>query len=227
MTSAQSGIDMSKLRLVPGRAGLEETGFVHVYGEVINETGQPVEAVTVAVDLLDAQGKSLDVGGWLSVHKKEIGAPARETARGEIHYVPAGGSTPFHYVRDTKKIQGTYASHKLSVTARPVTGPMPTAQIDGPSTEKGQGNLVMLKGTFKVTGAESCRSPKALFGFYDGSGKLLDIVEPHQDALDAYFQKEVTPGQAIAFEGKSYPEGGTGAKMKTWASCDWVNPKKK
>src|SRR5687768_3102709 len=149
-----SSVDSSKLRLVPGRAGLEDTGFVHVYGEVINETGQAVENGTVHVDLLHAQGKSVGVGGWLSVHKKEIGAPAGETARGDVPYVPAGGSTPFHSIRDTKKIQGTYASHKLSVTARPARGPKPTAEIEAPQAQKGQADLVMLKGTFKVTGSE-------------------------------------------------------------------------
>jgi len=216
-----SKIDMAKLRLVPGRAGREDTGFVQIYGEVVNETGQPIENVKVHVDLLDAQGKSLDVGGWLSTYKEEIGAQRGEVALGEIRYIPAGGSTPFHYVRDTSKIKGTYASHKLTVTAQPVSGSMPTATIDAPQAVKGDNDLVMLKGTFKVTGSEACRSPNAFFAFYDANGHVMDIVDPHKNALDGFFQKELTPGQTIAFEGKSYPRGGTGAKMKVWASCDY------
>lgn len=232
--SSPNQADPSKLKIEVGRAGLQETNFVEIYGEVHNNTGQAIEFVTVHIDLLDKSGNTLDVGGW----HREItrgggdGSPPRvpiqsaETARGELHYVPAGGSTPFHYIRDASKIKGTYSGHRLSVTARTRSQPIPTATVDGLTTKNGELGQVDLKGTYKVTGSVDCRSPMALVGFYDDKGKLVDLVTPHHSALEGYFQKKLAAGQSVAFEGKSFPFGATNdiqRKTKVWATCDnWI-----
>ena len=214
---ASQAADPAKLKIEVGRAGLQETNFVEIYGEVQNNTGQAIEFVTVHIDLLDKAGNPLDVGGW---HREVHNA---ETARGELHYVPAGGSTPFHYIRDASKIKGTYGSHRLTVTARTRTAPMPTAAIEGLTTKSGEFGQVDLKGTYKVTGSLDCRSPMALVGFYDDKGKLMDLVSPHHSALEGYFQKKLAAGQSVAFEGKSFPHGGEQKKTKVWAICDnWI-----
>jgi hypothetical protein len=219
-SGSQQQADPSKLKIEVGRAGLQETNFVEIYGEVHNNTGQPIEFVTVHIDLLDKAGNALDVGGW---HREVHNA---ETARGELHYVPAGGSTPFHYIRDASKIKGTYGGHRLTVTARTRTAPMPTATIEGLTTKTGEFGQVDLKGNYKVTGSVDCRSPMALVGFYNEKGQLVDVVTPHHSALEGYFQKKLAAGQSVAFEGKSFPFGGGGTnqwKTKVWATCDnWI-----
>jgi hypothetical protein len=219
--AAAAAVDASKLRVEVGRAGLEDESYVHIFGEVHNDTGQPIEAVKVHIELLDAKGAPLEVGGWHREVMKE------ELALGEMHYVPAGGSTPFHYIRDAKKIKGTYGSHRIRATARPRTTPMPTVAIEGLSAKPQDMGQVDLKGTFKVTGTVACRSPEAHVGFFDANGKLVDIVTPHNSALDTWFQKSLPAGQSVAFEGKSFPQGGgkaAGTKTKVWGSCsNWIS----
>lgn len=209
-------VSPSSLRLEVGRAGLEDTSFVQIFGEVFNETGQPIENVVVHVELLDKDGKPLDVGGW---HREIM---HEELARGEVQWVPAGASTPFHYIRDASKIKGTYASHRLTVTARPArSASMPLAAVEGITTTPRDFDQVDLKGTLRVTGTAPCRSPEAMFGFYV-DGKLVDIVSPHKSALEPYFQKDLAAGQSIAFEGKSFPRGGgksPSTKVKAWGVC--------
>jgi hypothetical protein len=223
-TTKTTTADPSKLKIEVGRVGLQETNFVEIFGEVHNNTGQAIEYVTVHIDLLDKAGNPLDVGGW---HREVHNA---ETARGEIHYVPAGGSTPFHYIRDAAKIKGTYGGHRLTVTARArsSSAPMPTAAIEGLTTKNSDLGQVDLKGTLKVTGSVDCRSPMALVGFYDDKGKLVDLVTPHHSALEGYFQKKLAAGQSVAFEGKSFPFGANPTtdqrKTKVWAICDnWIS----
>jgi len=217
--AAKSTLDASKLRLEVGRAGLTDSNFVEIFGEVHNDTGQPIEWVKINIELVDKDGNALDVGGW---HREVVNA---EHARGELHYVPAGGSTPFHYIRDASKIKGTYAGQKMTVTARPRTGPMPTAVVEGLNATPRDLGQVDLKGTLKITGTVDCRSPMAVVGFYDEkTNKLIDLVHPHKSALEAHFQKKVAAGQSIAFEGKSFPKGATAnSKTKVWAVCDnWI-----
>lgn len=223
--AAPSSLDTSKLRIVEGKTGTDpETGYLHLYGVVTNETGQPVEGVKVTLELFDPSGAPIDVDGWHKVAQKEAHAGDKEYTRGEVHYLPPGASTPYHYLRDPHKMKGTYGSHKLTATARARTAPMPTAQIASVTTTvvpNGFGE-VTLRGTF-VNGREPCRSPTAFFGFFEGA-KLVALVTPHQNALDTHFQKKLSPGQSIPFEGKSFPQAPANAQVKTWASCDnWMD----
>lgn len=210
--------DAPKLRIDIGRAELESTGFVHVLGEVHNETGQPVQRIQVYIDLLDAQGNVLAVDGVTRKPPADLGLVSGERAIGEVVYVPAGGTTPFHYIRDAKKIRGTYAGQRARAVAGAAPATFPIATIDSPRAAHLERDQMMLEGSFKVEGAP-CRSPRALFGFYDASGKLVDVAEPRKNALAEWFQKDVSPAQTIAFKGQATVTGAPGAKTKTWGAC--------
>jgi hypothetical protein len=219
-----SAVDASKLRVAEGKSGLDpETGYLHILGTVTNDTGAPVESVNVTLDLFDASGAPIDVSGWHKVAQQEAHAGDKEHARGEIHYLMPGESTPYHYIRDPAKMKGKYASHRLTVSALPGASRPPTARIDGPTTQKVQGGFdeVTLKGTF-VVGAAPCRSPKVYFGFYEGD-KLVELVSPHKNALDDHFQRSVPAGTRIPFEGKSFPHAPAGASVRAFGGCDnWI-----
>jgi len=218
---ARAPFDASKLKIVEGKTGTDPvTGYLHLYGVVKNETGVAVENVKIMIDLFDTKGAPLGVEGWHKVAQKEAHAGEKERALGHVFYLPPGASAPYHYLRDPKKLAGAYGSHKLVATANASRGPRASARIDAMSTRvvpDGHGE-VTLTGTF-TNGALPCRSPEAYFGFFEGD-KLVDLVTPHRNALDAYFQKSLTAGQTVPFVGKSFPKAPAGARVETWAACD-------
>ena len=101
------------LSVIEGRSGVEDTGFLHIIGEIRNDTSKWIESPKVAVVLMDAQGKPIGVDSIAAADG------FGESALGMRHNVPPGEVSPFHYIRDIKKLARPYASHKLEPKAFP------------------------------------------------------------------------------------------------------------
>jgi hypothetical protein len=208
------------LELVEGRGGLDaETGFVRIAGEVRNRSKHWIQSVRISVRLFDAAGNAISVTSIPTIVAKERGEthPA-DGVYSDRDFVPPGESAPFEYTRDVAKLGGaTYASHKLSVSARQATDP-PSAVVEGFDPKKANDGWYSVTGRIKNVGKVGCRSPKAVIGVYGKDGKMVRVLT---ETPDSTFQKILPPGAAVAFKIKSIenPGGNTIGKMKAWGDC--------
>jgi hypothetical protein len=208
------------LELVEGRGGLDaETGFIKIAGEVRNRSKHWIQSVRISVRLFDAAGNAISVTSIPTIVAKERGEthPA-DGVYSDRDFVPPGESAPFEYTRDATKLGGaTYASHKLSVSARQAADP-PSAVVDGFDPKKANDGWYSVTGRIKNVGKVGCRSPKAVIGVYGKDGEMVRVLT---ETPDSTFQKILPPGAAVAFKIKSIenPGGNTIGKMKAWGDC--------
>jgi len=214
----------AKLVVVAGRAGLkEDTGFVEIFGEVRNNTGGWILTPRIDVDLLDASGRSLGVKSIATAVAEDMGQEnALDFTYADRDFVPPGEVAPFHYIRDTKKIGGTYASHRLNVSARPIpAAEAPVVVIEGFSTKSDEDGRLLARGVIKNTGTVGCRSPEAIVAAYDSNGKLFKL---ESDVPEKYFQQFLDPGASVAFTVKIYnSDGDTIGDVRAFADCGRVD----
>jgi len=216
---ARSGVDPSRLVLVEGRARLDvETGFLKIPGEIRNDTGQWITSACVAVRLFDAAGKEISTSSIATAVSEDLGREPGEFVYADRTFIPPGEVGVFMFMRDVKKIHGTYASHKLSVTARPAEG-APVVALRGLATPKDGDGQLGARGHIDNTGAIGCRSPKAVLGLYAADGKLIATTTAQPDET---FQKMLAPRKSIAFAIASVGEPGV-ANVKAWADCEPVD----
>lgn len=210
------------LEIVEGRAFLDPmTNFVKIAGEVRNNSPHWVVSPRIDVELFDADGKKLSVSSIAVAAAADAGRPnADDSARTERVYVPPGGTAVFQYLRDAKKIGGTYASHRLSVSAHKASAP-PEVKLDGFSitrlTEE-FGPDFRAEGKLSNTGSVGCRSPRVVLGFYDDAGKILHAKSA---LLGDHFTKTLEPSQSIdvSLEKIYAPRDTEVARVEAWADC--------
>lgn len=211
----KGGVDASKLVIVEGRARLDaETGFLKIPGEIRNDTGQWITSACVSIRLFDAAGKELTTSSVATAVAEDLGREPGEFVYADRTFIPPGEVGVFQFLRDVKKIRGTYASHKLSVTARPVSG-APVVALRGLTTPKNDGHLGA-RGQIENTGGVGCRSPKAVLGLYAADGKLVGTTTVQPDEM---FQKMLAPRASVAFALASVGEPAA-ASVKAWADCE-------
>jgi hypothetical protein len=204
--------------IVEGRARLDtETGFLKIPGEIRNDTGQWITSACVSVRLFDAAGKELTTSSIATAVSEDLGREPGEFVYSDRTFIPPGEVAVFQFLRDVKKIRGSYASHRLSVTARPVSG-APAVALRGLATPKGGDGRLGARGQIENTGAVGCRSPKAVLGLYAADGKIVATTTVQPDAM---FQKVLAPRGSVAFALESVGDHGPGvATVKAWADCE-------
>ena len=210
------------LEIVEGRAFLDPvTNFVKIAGEVRNNSPHWVVSPRIDVELFDADGNKLSVSSIAVAAAADAGRPnADDAARAERVYVPPGGTAVFQYLRDAKKIGGTYASHRLSVSAHKADAP-PEVKLDGFAitrlTEE-FGPDFRAEGKLSNTGSVGCRSPRVVLGFYDDAGKILHAKLA---LLHDHFAKTLEPSQSIdvSLEKIYAPRDTEVARVEAWADC--------
>lgn len=210
------------LEIVEGRAFLDPmTNFVKIAGEVRNNSPYWVVSPRIDVELFDADGKKLSVSSIAVAAAADAGRPnAEDATRAERVYVPPGGTAVFQYLRDAKKIGGTYASHRLSVSAHKASTP-PEVKLDGFSITRLTAELgpdFRAEGKLSNTGSVGCRSPRVVLGFYDDAGKLLHAKSA---LLGDHFAKTLEPSQSIdvSLEKIYAPRDTEVARVEAWADC--------
>lgn len=214
-------VDPALLEIIEGHAELSGTGFVKISGEIRNKSGRWIHNPRVSVELLDAHGKLLSVDSAPVALQLEPG-PARP-ADGTVAsrtFVPPGESAVFQYVRDTRKIKGTYGGkHRLSATAR-LTSRALSVTIEGLTVGKGPGGVLTASGSIKNSGPHECRSPTVVAGIYTADGKLYAT---RTQSPTAYFQKLLPPGQSVRFQFPALDNPGGNATVKAWADCQFLD----
>lgn len=208
----------SQLKIVEGKARFdEETGFVRIAGEIHNLSPHWILTPRIEVRLFDAAGKLINVESIMTAVAKDLGRDeAFDTAYAERNFTPPGDVAVFEYIRDARKLGGKYSSHQLTVSARAVTG-APKVAIEAFSAPKAADGWYSAGGRIKNTGTVGCRSPKAVIGLYGSDGRLYGVAEAEPDE---YFQKDLAPGQSVAFEIKSIQNPGNAiATVRAWADC--------
>ena len=212
-------VDLSQLKIVEGQAGLDqETGFIHIAGEVHNRSSEWVLRARLTVELLDASGRPIRVDSISSAVAEEQGGEPQEFIYTERTYIPPGEVGVFHYVRDAKKLgRARYASHRLTVaSARRAVNP-PQVVIDDLQMPLEDG-VYTVSGRIRNRGQVGCFSPKVVIGVYGTDGK---IFKEERAAPDQTSQKVLGGGQAVQFRTKVYMHSGeTIGSLKAWADCD-------
>lgn len=174
-------------------AGAERDGYLVITGSVKNATADWYKAVKIELELFDAAGKPLSVGGI----KNDQGA--RERVYASRDHVPPGESTPFKFTRDIEKITGKYASHKLHVTGVK-TEPVGEADVID-FVDAREGAYHRVTGSLKTRGSKPCFDPKIVVAAYDGQSRVIDVEEsPLKRSQEGPFLEELAPGASGAFK---------------------------
>ena len=214
------GVDLSLLKIVEGQAGLDaETGFIHIAGEVHNQSREWVLRLRLTVELLDASGHPIRVDSISAAVAQDQGWEPQEFIYTQRTYIPSGEVGVFYYIRDAKKLVGRrYASHRLTVaSARTAVSP-PRVVIDDLQMPVEDG-IYTVSGRIRNSGQVRCHSPQVVIGVYGPDGKVLR--EEHETP-DQTSQKVLEGGQSVPFRLKVYKEtglGGTIGSLKAWADC--------
>lgn len=197
------------LRIIEGRTGMTESGFVHIPGELVNETGQWLQLVSVQVVLLDASGSPIGVG---SIAAAEGYGESTVVSRA---YIAPGERGYFSYLRDAKKLAAPYASHRLSAYGFPSNGNR-DAKLEKVDVTKDEDGHFRVAGSLQSTGTLGCKSPTLVWGSFAADGKMIDS---HEHTVDATFQKELAPGQSVAAETKIYDFEKQIAEVRAYGAC--------
>jgi hypothetical protein len=218
-------VDPKKLEVVIGKAGLDaETGFVKIAGEVRNNTGGWIQSIRIDIDYLDAQGVSLRVNSIATAVAEDMGQKdALDFTYASRHFVPPGEVSPFFYLREAKKIGGTFASYRLAASARRLSASeAPRVVIENFSTERND-DAHLARGFIKNVGSLGCRAPEVVVAVYRADGKLSRALKegPSQAEEDeGNFNRILAPGESVPFAFKIWEEEGESiARFQAFADC--------
>lgn len=209
------------LRLVPGAVSYDASGFVHISGEIHNDTGHPVCSPEVEVVLEAGDGKPIAVSSIITATKEGLGRAPVDSVVAERFWLPAGEVAVFTYLRDVKKLGGRVpVEHELRPVAGDCPGPVPTVRVEGFVTRSDDVGSHQVAGTLRNVGQASCRSPKVVLGLYDAAGMLIDATSVQPDEM---FQRLLPPGGTVSFARPAIqdPDTGTIARIETWGDCDY------
>ena len=157
---SQGGIIVSSggmLELIEGDARLDN-GFVMIAGQIANHSTKWARTIRMDITLYDQNGNVI-------FNDKAISAAGR---------VAPGTVTPFKYIRDEKKIQGTVAGYSISASAVEST-PQPVLAVQGLNAVKGANGDFNVTGTIINQGSEACANPQIALVGKQSNGKIYDI----------------------------------------------------
>lgn len=206
-----------------------------IFGEMKNKSNRTVRIVNADVTYHDASGKMIDIDSIATAAKKDarIQTPG-DPVHSAVHYVPPGGTVPFHYTRNLAAIKGDWVTHKITPRTAVGVDDAPVGVAVGVKEGVGEmtnpalpnSNVVTkrrsFEGQIKNDGAGGCRDPKLVVGFYE-NGKLK-----HLESIDAKVQDNhklvLGRGQSTPFKGVvsvSYDDAWREkAPVKTWVDCE-------
>ncbi len=164
----QTTLTRGQFELVGGQ-GRIINGFVRIPALVRNHSQEWADVV-VGVELLDADGQPL---------VNRAATNAGEQMRSP-YAIPPGGVMYYLYLRDVERLNGQYASHRLTLSQAYAVDPADRAQV----TLSSQAALkpafdgapaYLAHGT--VTSAARCAEPLVVAAGFDAGGNLLDVAE--------------------------------------------------
>ncbi len=216
--SAQS-IDPSQLEIVVGRAGVNESGFLHIVGEVRNKSKDWLYKPRLRIDFFDPAGQPIRSESIATAVAEDKGMEPHEFVYTDHGFIAPGASGLFHFIRDTSKIKGKYGSHKLSVaTARKVSA-APSVEIEGLDIKKdSDSDKRNVVGRIKSKGPMGCISAQAIIALYSAEGKLVKV---ETERPEGSYGKALAAGQTLAFRTGIWPEDGFSVgTIKVWGDCE-------
>lgn len=152
-----------------GGQGRVINGFVRIPALVRNRSAEWADVV-VAVELLGASGQVL-VNRAATNAGEQLRSP---------YAIPPGGTMYYLYLRDVERLNGDYASHRLTLSQACAADPVVRAQVSlssqtalKPAFDGAPAYLA--RGT--VTVATRCAEPLVVAAGFDAAGNLLDVAE--------------------------------------------------
>ena len=125
--------------------------------------------VVVGVELFDATGQAL-------VNRAATTADEQMRSR---YAIPPGGTLYYLYLRDVERLNGQYASHRL--TLRQAYAVDPAGRAGPASPARRRSNRLSRRTTYlargTVTSAAGCAEPQVVAAGFDAGGKLVDVAE--------------------------------------------------
>lgn len=179
-----------------------DMGYLYLTGEITNTSGRWVKAVRIDFQLLDGSGNEIFTDRTYAY--PFVAAP--------------GGTLVYEYVRPLSAINGTYASHKVEVSAI-VTTDEQQGVVENVVVED-DGDYVMINGTFRSSGRDACFNPQPIAAMYTASGKLYRVEAHSPTDAQGNFYNDLPAGNTLSFSfGMSKPTGEAMGEVKVWASC--------
>jgi hypothetical protein len=199
-----------KIRIINSRGYVSESGFVVILGEVVNDTGSWIDTIGVDVTLLDASGKPLNVDSIAAADGHSEGVVPERSV------LAPGERSPFKYLRDVKKLSGTYEYHELAAHARAAKHEEKISVTNVASSREATG-WWKASGTLTNAGDRPCRFPQAVIAFYSADGKLYDV----SSAVPKDDKNALVPGEAWSFDRPAALEDESAAakEVKVWGTC--------
>ena len=209
---------------------------LQIWGEMKNKSNRTVYAIKGDVTYYDAAGKLIDIDSIATETKKDYGDKIPgDPVISEVHFIPPGGSVPFHYTRNLAAIKGVAASHKI--TLRPAEAvPSPpvgvtvglkesVGEMRNPALPKSTttNRMRAFEGEIRNDGKLGCRDPKIVIALLSPDGKVKEV-----DAFDAKTEDNhklvLAQGQSTHVKGAVYVTGEDAwrekAQVKTYVDCD-------
>jgi hypothetical protein len=152
-----------------GGQGRVINGFVRIPALVRNHSQEWADVV-IGVELLDAAGLAL-VNRAATTAGEQMRSP---------YAIPPDGQMYYLYLRDVERINGQYASHRLTLSQAYVVDPAGRAQATITSQAPQQPAFAgapayIVRGT--ATSATGCAEPLVVAAGFDAQGNLLDVAE--------------------------------------------------
>ena len=144
-------------------------GFVRIPALVRNHSQEWADVI-IGVELLDAAGQPL-VNRAATNAGEQMHSP---------YAIPPGGQMYYLYLRDVERLNGQYASHRLTLSQGYAVDPAGSARVTlssqtalKPAFDGAPAYLA--RGT--VTSAARCAEPLVVAAGFDAEGNLLDVAE--------------------------------------------------
>jgi hypothetical protein len=186
-------------------------GFLHVLGTVQNNSGQNLESIRYEVSLYDQQGKMIRAENFI---EEELRGECSDQFHGEVASVEAGGQAPFLYLRDQKRIQGAYASHKILAFGRPAKSLVKI--MPGEVKSEKEGSDFSFSGTVNASG--NAHAPNIVAAGFDAQGRIVALSNvlvyqnPNSKPFDPVLE-DIAPSQKGHFNGRIQSPTDDGGKV--------------
>jgi hypothetical protein len=207
--------------------------YFKVWGELTNKSSKWVEQIVGDIRYYDAAGKELGIDSISTAVKEDVGDDSPgERVSSEVMYVAPGATVPMHHIRALSKLKGKYASHKIALRPARVVNKHPEVVFEGmqdqvatvaneslPNSNPLEHRVI--SGTLRNKGTLGCRDPGLVVGYYDASGKLLDLKDGDAKKETQYVLAPGATAPVKVFTLVGFEDAWKAkATFKTWARCE-------
>jgi hypothetical protein len=222
----------------PKRGATDQENYwiqYQVWGEMKNNSNRTVESISADITFYDHNQKPIAIDSITTAVKQDLGdRTPGDRIWGAVHFIPPGGSVPFHYRRNLRAIRGVFASHKLTLRPARAAFAAPVGVASAIEEKVGEMHNPQLKNSSSAhrmrsfaaslenQGASGCRDPKLVVALLV-NGKIRELHD-FDARQDGNHELVVAPGASVPVRGAVYVTFDDAwrekAAYRTWVDCE-------